>query len=193
MTWKELIGTAAPSVTLPNYNGEPYTIVPGKDGVPISLFFYPKSGSYGCTKEACQFRDALAEKEVFKDDRALVIGISPDSVEKQKIFVEKQKLTYPVLSDEKFEARKAYKVGKGMMGLADYARVTFIIDGKGVVRDALDATMNYGAHSKFVTKWLEKLQKEKEVPEANPAQATEEVPEAAPAATEETPASSESN
>lgn len=33
------------------------------------------------------------EKEVFKDDRALVIGISPDSVEKQKIFVEKQKLT----------------------------------------------------------------------------------------------------
>lgn len=52
--------------------------------------------------------------------------------------------------------------------------------------------MNYGAHSKFVTKWLEKLQKEKEVPEANPAQATKEVLEAAPAATDsETPASPE--
>ncbi|KAJ3788355.1 peroxiredoxin Q [Lentinula aff. detonsa] len=180
MAWKDLIGKTAPSVTLPNYNSEPYTINPGKDGVPIALFFYPQSGSYGCTKEACQFRDALAEKEVFKDDRAVVIGVSPDSVEKQKVFVEKQKLTYPVLSDEKLEARTAYKVGKGMMGLTDYARVTFIIDGKGIVRDALDATMNYGAHSKFVTKWLEKLQKEKQTAEA----------EVAPAAnaTEATPA-----
>ncbi|KAE9404056.1 peroxiredoxin Q [Gymnopus androsaceus JB14] len=170
MAWNSLIGKAAPSLTLPNYNGEPYTINPGKDGVPIALFFYPKAGSFGCTKEACQFRDALAEKDVFKDDRALVIGVSPDPVEKQKLFVEKEKLTYPVLSDEKHEARTAYKVGKGMMGLTDYARVTFIIDGKGVVRlDALDATMNYGAHSKFVTRWLEKLQKEQEVPPSAPA------------------------
>ncbi|KAJ3775503.1 thioredoxin-like protein [Lentinula raphanica] len=164
MAWKELIGKPAPSVTLPNYNGESYTIEPGKDGIPIALFFYPQSGSYGCTKKACQFRDALAEKEIYKDGRVLVIGISPDPVDKQKIFVERQKLTYPVLSDsdKEHKAQKAYGVGKGMMGLTDYARTTFIIDGKGVVRDALDATMNYGAHSKFVTKWLEKLQKEKE-------------------------------
>ncbi|KIK69577.1 hypothetical protein GYMLUDRAFT_66875 [Collybiopsis luxurians FD-317 M1] len=161
MTWKELIGNQAPSVTLPNYDGTPYTIAPGKDSLPIALFFYPKSFSYGCTKEACQFRDALAEREVFKDDRAVVIGISPDSVETQKSFVEKQKLTYPVLSDEKLEARNAYKVGKGMLGMTDYARTTFIIDGKGVVRDVMDATINYGGHSKFVAKWLEKLQKEK--------------------------------
>jgi len=184
MAWQSLIGKQAPSLTLTNHNGEPYTLTPGKNGVPIALFFYPKSGSFGCTKEACQFRDALAEKEVFKDDRAQVIGVSPDPVAKQKLFVEKQKLTYPVLSDEKFEARTAYKVGKGMMGLTDYARVTFIIDGKGVVRDGLDATMNYGAHSKFVTKWLEKLQKEQESPAPT---ATAQVPtsaEAAPAAAE---------
>ncbi|KAF5389254.1 hypothetical protein D9757_003514 [Collybiopsis confluens] len=161
MTWKELIGKQAPSVTLSNYDGESYTITPGKDGLPIALFFFPKAFTYGCTREACQFRDALAEREVFKDERAVVIGVSPDSVATQKSFVEKEKLTYPVLSDEKFEARDAFKVGKGMFGLADYARTTFIIDGKGVVRDVMDATINYGGHSKFVTKWLEKLQKEK--------------------------------
>jgi thioredoxin-dependent peroxiredoxin len=170
-SWQSLIGKTAPSVTLLKYDGEPYTITPGKDGIPIALFFFPKAFSYGCTKEACQFRDALAEKEVYQDGRALVIGVSPDSVEKQKSFVEKQKLTYPVLSDEKNEGRTAYKVGKGMLGLADYARTTFIIDGNGVVRDALDATVNYGAHSKFVTKWLEKLQKEKEKETTAPASA----------------------
>lgn len=113
MAWQSLIGKQAPSLTLTNHNGEPYTLTPGKNGVPIALFFYPKSGSFGCTKEACQFRDALAgkqnccdwewrttteyscptEKEVFKDDRAQVIGVSPDPVAKQKLFVEKQKLT----------------------------------------------------------------------------------------------------
>lgn len=64
MAWQSLIGKQAPSLTLTNYNGDPYTLTPGKNGVPIALFFYPKSGSYGCTKEACQFRDALAGKQI---------------------------------------------------------------------------------------------------------------------------------
>lgn len=82
-----LIGTNAPTLTLPGADGETYTLAPGTKGVPVALFFYPKSGmhipfhgirtartvtqasllrlcnatgSYGCTKEACQFRDALA-------------------------------------------------------------------------------------------------------------------------------------
>ncbi|KAG7088464.1 hypothetical protein E1B28_012453 [Marasmius oreades] len=158
-----LINKEAPSVTIPDENDKPYTIEPGKSGKPLVLFFYPKSGSYGCTKEACQFRDAISEKGSFKSDKVTVIGISGDPVEKQKLFVEKQKLTFPVLSDKEGKARKAYNVGRGMMGLTD-ARVTFIIDEKGIVRDALDATMNYGAHSKFVAQWLEKLEKEKQEP-----------------------------
>jgi len=88
-----------------------------------------------------------------------IIGISKDTVEKQKAFVEKEKLSYPVLSDASGEARKAYHVGKGLMGLTD-ARVTFFIDSKGVVRDVLDTTVNYGAHAKFVTKWLDKVEAE---------------------------------
>jgi len=160
MSHRSLVGKPAPIITLPNYDGESFTLTPGVKGVPIALFFYPKAGSYGCTKEACQFRDAIAEKDTFKAGKVEVIGISPDSVEKQKAFVEKNKLTYPVLSDSKGEAAKAYNVGKGLFGLADVARVTIIIDGKGTVRETLEGTLNYGAHSKFVTKWLEKLEAE---------------------------------
>lgn len=108
-------------------------------------------------------------------------------------------MQYPVLSDTKGEAQKAYGVGKGLFGLSDVARVTFIIDGKGQVRyvqvskfvgsfsfesfvfhhrDALEGTLNYGAHSKFVTKWLEKL--EAEGAQTNPPSGTEAV-EATPA------------
>ncbi|KAJ8501911.1 hypothetical protein ONZ51_g298 [Trametes cubensis] len=181
-----LIGQPAPSIALPGADGETYTLTPGEKGVPIALFFYPKSGapastqlltsstgSFGCTKEACQFRDALAEKDLFKRTKVEIVGISSDPVDKQKEFVEKQKLTYPVLSDAKGEVRKAYHVGKGLFGLAETARVTFLIDSKGTVRDVLDTTVNYSAHVRFVTKWLDKLEAEEkkaaEAPAASPA------------------------
>ncbi|KAI0632177.1 AhpC-TSA-domain-containing protein [Trametes polyzona] len=166
-----LIGQPAPPISLPGADGETYTLTPGAKGVPIALFFYPKSGSFGCTKEACQFRDALAEKDLFKRTKIDIVGISSDPVDKQKEFVEKQKLTYPVLSDAKGEARKAYHVGKGLLGLAETARVTFLIDSKGVVRDVLDTTLNYNAHVKFVTKWLDKLEAEEKKAAETPAPA----------------------
>jgi len=196
MSYQSLIGKTAPAITLKNYDGESYTFTPGESGLPTALFFYPESGSYGCTKQACQFRDAIATKDTFKPGKVQIIGISPDPIDKQKTFVEKQKLTYPVLSDIDKSTFKAYGIGKGMFGLTPVARVTFIVDKKGVVRDALDATINYGAHSKFVEKWLDKLQAEdakesaKEVapPEPAPAETakTEE-----PTSTTEAPAPTE--
>jgi len=151
-----LVGKQAPSFSIPDHTGELYTFKPGSNGEPTALFFYPSSGSYGCTKEACEFKDALSEKDVFKSTKIGVVGVSPDPVEKQKQFVEKHSLTYPVLSDTKGEARKAYGVSKGLLGLTESARVTFVIDSSGTVQDVLEATLNYGSHSKFVTKWLEK-------------------------------------
>ncbi|KAJ3555616.1 hypothetical protein NM688_g2474 [Phlebia brevispora] len=168
MTRSPLVGKPAPALSLPDANGETYDLTPESAGVPIALFFYPKSGSYGCTREACDFRDAwLVGREIFKTSKALVVGVSADPVEKQKEFVDRQKLTYPVLSDSKGEARKTYHVGKGLLGLVD-ARVTFIIDKEGVVRDVLDSTMNYGAHVKFVNKWLERLEEEERRANAPP-------------------------
>lgn len=163
MPYRDLIGKAAPPIKLLNYDGESFTFTPGEKGIPTALFFYPASGSYGCTKQACQFRDAIAEKDTFKPGKVQIIGISPDPIEKQKTFVEKEKLTYPVLSDVDKETFKAYGIGKWMMGFSSVARVTFIIDKKGIVRDALDSMINFGAHTKFVEKWLDKLDGEDEV------------------------------
>ncbi|TFK74779.1 AhpC-TSA-domain-containing protein [Pluteus cervinus] len=156
-TFGDLIGKEAPIVTLPDQDGTSYELKPGSKGVPTVVFFYPESGSFGCTKEACQFRDAVAEKVTFQQGKVEIVGVSVDPVQKQKDFVEKYKLNYPILSDEKGEAVKAYGVGKGMFGMVSVARVTFIIDKTGKVRDALDATMNYGKHAPFVAKWLDKL------------------------------------
>ncbi|KAK0487362.1 peroxiredoxin Q [Armillaria novae-zelandiae] len=179
MAHQALIGQPAPHLTLPNYTGEPYSLKPGENDVTTAIFFYPRSGTWGCTKQACQFRDAIAERPEFQSDKVQVIGISPDPVWRQKLFVEKQNLTYPVLSDEKGEARRAYHVGRGLWGLADL-RVTFVIDSKGIIRygfpcmfclcstmigpanrDALDTTsINYASHCKFVSRVLETLRKE---------------------------------
>jgi peroxiredoxin Q/BCP len=172
MTYHSLIGKEAPAITLQNFDGEPFTFTPGASGLPTALFFYPASGTYGCTKEACQFRDAIAEKDTFKAGRVQIIGISPDPVEKQKQFVEKEKLTYPVLSDLNKETFKAYGIGRGVFGLLPVARVTFVVDKKGVIRDALDATLNFGAHSKFVEKWLVQLEAEEKPAPAPTAEAT---------------------
>ncbi|KAH8104509.1 AhpC-TSA-domain-containing protein [Cristinia sonorae] len=154
-----IIGKQAPTFSLPNYDGQTYEFKPG-NGVPTALFFYPSSGTYGCTKEACAFRDAIAEKGVFKS-KVNVVGVSSNPVAKQKEFVEKYNLTYPVLSDAKGEARKAYGTSKGLLGLTD-SRTTFIIDSKGIVRDLFDSVINYAGHTKFVEKWLDKLQAEEQ-------------------------------
>jgi len=153
-----LIGKPAPSFSLPNHTGETYDFRPADGGVPTALFFYPSSGTYGCTKEACAFRDAVADKGVFTA-KVNVVGVSSNPVAKQKEFVEKNHLPYPVLSDAKGEARKAYHTSKGLLGLTD-SRATFIIDSKGVVRDVFDSVINYSGHTKFVEKWLEKFQAE---------------------------------
>ncbi|KAG2359635.1 hypothetical protein BDR07DRAFT_1336516 [Suillus spraguei] len=156
-----LINEPAPEFSIPDANGEMFKFPPEEQGVrvkkPIALFFYPEAGTFGCTREACQFRDALVEKEIFKRTDVQVIGISPDPVSKQKQFAESQNLNYPVLSDERHIAYQAFHVGRSLLGFTD-ARTTFVIDSEGIIRDSLSATMNYNAHVKFVIKALEKLE-----------------------------------
>ena len=103
-------------------------------GQNIVLYFYPKDNTPGCTQEACDFRDnfnRLASK-------AVVIGVSADSIASHKKFQKKQNLNFILLSDpehkllEEFEAwgeKKMY--GKLFMGII---RSTFIIDREGIIR-----------------------------------------------------------
>ena len=76
----------------------------------------------GCTTEACEFRD---QYEVFTELGAVVIGISPDSIERHKKFIEKHRLPFLLLADEKQDVAKLYNVwklkknlGKSIWGLS---------------------------------------------------------------------------
>lgn len=99
----------------------------------VVLYFYPKDDTPGCTKEACAFRDARADIEKLG---AVVLGVSPDTVESHVKFRDKFSLNFPLLADpdhavaEKYGAwREKNMYGKKSMGVQ---RSTFLIgpDGK---------------------------------------------------------------
>ncbi|MBY0470247.1 thioredoxin-dependent thiol peroxidase [bacterium] len=103
-------------------------------GQPLVLYFYPKDDTTGCTKEACDFRDSIAQ---FKRLKTAVLGVSKDSVEKHEKFKKKYNLNFPLLSDEEGKICEAYGVwkqksmyGRKYMGIE---RTTFLIDSSGKV------------------------------------------------------------
>jgi peroxiredoxin Q/BCP len=126
-------GDKAPDFKLPDHKGN---IISLKDfkGKKIILYFYPKDNTSGCTKEACDFNESLPDIE---SKNAIVIGISPDSLDSHKKFAEKYNLNFYLLSDESKETLQKYGVwkeksmyGKKYLGVE---RTTFIIDEKGVI------------------------------------------------------------
>lgn len=128
------IGDKAPSFTMPtDRNG---TVALSKlKGQNVVLYFYPKDDTSGCTAEACSFRDNLPK---FEKVDAVVIGVSRDSVESHDKFKKKYKLPFTLASDEDGTVTEAYGtwVEKSMYGrkYMGIERATFLIDGKGVVR-----------------------------------------------------------
>ena len=103
-------------------------------GKKVVLFFYPKDDTPGCTKEACGFRDAFPQ---FGKIDAVVLGVSPDSLESHRKFKQKFQLPYRLLSDEGHRLADAFGVWKqkSMYGLKfmGIERTTVIIDRSGQV------------------------------------------------------------
>ena len=89
------IGDQAPAFTLPNDSGET-TSLADYQGKRVLVYFYPRANTPGCTTEACDFRDSLAQ---LNDLGIEVVGISPDTVDKLVAFREKNNLTFPLLAD----------------------------------------------------------------------------------------------
>jgi peroxiredoxin Q/BCP len=91
---------------------------------PVTLFFYPGAMTYGCTKESCHFRDLKKEFEQAGGQR---VGISADTVEKQKEFSDKYSFDFPLLSDPDRQVAEIFGVKRGG-GLVPVKRNTFVID-----------------------------------------------------------------
>ena len=130
--WIE-VGKKAPAFNLADDRGKKVRLS-SLLGSPVVLYFYPRDDTPGCTREACAFRDRKAE---LKELGAIVLGISPDTVESHAKFKEKYELNFPLLADpdhavaEKYGAwREKNMYGKKSMGIQ---RSTFLIDESGRV------------------------------------------------------------
>ena len=149
----------APDFNLEDQNGNLKSL---KDyaGKWIVLYFYPKDNTPGCTKEACNFRDAREQIEIITG--AVVIGISKDSVASHKKFAEKHNLNFSLLSDHDHEIALKYNawgpkkfIGREFFGIR---RNTYLINPDGdIVKEYLG--VNPTTHAPQLIKDLTELTK----------------------------------
>jgi thioredoxin-dependent peroxiredoxin len=127
------IGKYAPQFTLRGTAGT-WSLEAAK-GTAVIMYFYPRDNTSGCTQEGLDFAALNAQ---FKKAKAVVLGVSPDSVESHEKFKKKMAFPFDLLSDPDQKVCKLYDVwkeksmyGRKYMGVE---RSTFVIDGKGVLR-----------------------------------------------------------
>ena len=136
MTTRLAPGDTAPEFTLPDADGKPVSLADYR-GRRVVVYFYPAAGTPGCTKEACDFRDNLADLDGAGLD---VLGISPDKPAKLAKFRDSEGLTFPLLSDADKEVLTTWGAfgekqmyGKTVTGVI---RSTFVVDPEGKIEVA---------------------------------------------------------
>ncbi|MCX6727609.1 MAG: thioredoxin-dependent thiol peroxidase [Candidatus Saccharibacteria bacterium] len=145
--------------SLPDQNGTIRSLADYK-GQWLVLYFYPKDNTPGCTKEACNFRDA--RDQIASLGNSVVVGVSKDTPSSHLKFIEKHNLNFTLLSDESGDMITAYKswgqkkfMGKTYQGIL---RNTFIISPAGeIVREYLG--VNPVTHAAQIITDLQELQK----------------------------------
>jgi peroxiredoxin Q/BCP len=137
MTTRLAPGDPAPDFTLGDADGKPVSLSEYR-GRRVIVYFYPAASTPGCTTEACDFRDSLAD---LNDAGFDVLAVSPDKPAKLAKFRDAEGLTFPLLGDPDKEVLTAWGVfgekqmyGKTVTGVI---RSTFVIDPEGRVEQAL--------------------------------------------------------
>ncbi len=136
MTSRLSVGDPAPDFTLPDADGTPVSLTDYR-GRRVVVYFYPAAATPGCTTQACDFRDSLAD---LGDSGLDVLGVSPDKPEKLARFRDKEGLTFPLLSDTDRQVLTAWGAfgektmyGKTVTGVI---RSTFVVDADGRIEVA---------------------------------------------------------
>ena len=144
------VGQPAPDFTAASSDGSQVHLKALIGKAPIVLYFYPKDDTPGCTKEACSLRDNFA---AFRKLNATVFGISYDSVDSHKKFIDKYHLPFALLSDSDHQIAKLY----GANSMLFAKRMTFVIDKAGTIA-WLNPAVDPATHSQELQDVLSKLQ-----------------------------------
>lgn len=147
------VGDKAPLVQAKDQSGNEWKLEDQIGKKLVLLYFYPKDDTPGCTKEACGFRDEIAD---LKRDNVDVVGVSFDSAESHQKFISKYNLNFPLLADDDGKVADAY--GVRMPGKAMARRVSFLIGLDGRIVHVTD-TMNAATHLAEMKEAVEKLHK----------------------------------
>jgi len=130
---------------LPDETGTTRRLSDLLSGGPVVLFFYPAAMTKGCTMESCHFRDLAQE---FADVGAVRVGISRDSVSKQRQFADKHSFGYPLLSDADGRVARQFGVRRSVaLGPLATKRMTFVIGTDRRVLDVIHSEVSMDAHA----------------------------------------------
>ena len=129
-------GDEAPDFTLADADGNPVSLSSLR-GQKVIVYFYPAALTPGCTKEACDFSESMPDLQAVG---LTVLGISPDPPAKLVKFRQKERITFPLLSDPDRSVLSAYgaygekmNYGKKTLGVI---RSTFVVGADGKVEKA---------------------------------------------------------
>ncbi len=121
-------------------------------GAPLVLFFYPKDDTPGCTMEACAFRDSFAD---FQALGAQIWGVSGDDAASHQRFAKRHQLPFPLLVDQGNQLRRAFGVPNALALFP--GRVTYVIDGDGVIRHVFNNLLDGPAHRREALEAVQRI------------------------------------
>ncbi len=149
-----VVGKPAPAFSLQNQDADTVSLADFKGKSNVVVYFYPKAMTPGCTVQACGLRDSAVELAAHD---TVVLGISPDPVNRLQKFIDKESLNFTLLSDEDHTVAAKY----GAWGLKKFMgreydgilRQTYIIDKEGTLRHVMDKVKTK-THHDDVLGWI---------------------------------------
>jgi peroxiredoxin Q/BCP len=138
-------GDVVEDFTLPDETGTPRRLGELLADCPVVLFFYPAAMTPGCTAESCHFRDLAGE---FAQVGARLVGVSRDSVDRQREFSARYGFGYPLLSDPDGAVARRFGVRRRLpLGPLGTRRMTFVIGSDRRVIEVIHSELSMTEHA----------------------------------------------